>query len=108
MVYGDEEEIGKVTSARIGMEDHGILTFDIMFDFGGCAQGFGGYNLQCKNSHVVIKAILGAFGVMWWDQLPGRIITVVREGGMIRGLKPLPFEKGKPFNIADMKEPCND
>lgn len=39
------ERIGKINSTTLGFE-HGCLSFHLMFDFGGTAQGFGGYVLD--------------------------------------------------------------
>lgn len=98
------DTIGKVTEARIGIEDHGILTFEIMINFGGMYQGFGGYNLQCPRAFEIIKGVLAAFNVCWWDQIAGRIVQVERENGLIRRLVPLPFEGGKSLDMRDFEK----
>jgi len=36
----------KIESTNLGIEDHGILTYYLMLDFGGSGQGFGGWCLD--------------------------------------------------------------
>lgn len=97
-----EEEIGKIRSTHLGPEDHGIPTFMLDFDFGGSGQGFGGYDLR-HWGYGPVGAILSAAGVARWEDLPGRVVTVLRgeARGAIIGLKPLPFEKGKGFLMVN-------
>lgn len=40
------KELGKITTCELLIEDHGILTLSMTFDFGGSGQGIGGYALD--------------------------------------------------------------
>jgi len=40
------EKIGKIESTQLGIENHGIMTFSLQFNFGGTGQGFGGVALD--------------------------------------------------------------
>ncbi|MFA5693288.1 MAG: hypothetical protein WC907_06675 [Acholeplasmataceae bacterium] len=64
------KELGKIINTTLGFE-HGVLTFVLMFDFGGSVQGFGGYGLD-GTADTVIKSILRAVGVNYWEQLEGK------------------------------------
>lgn len=41
-----ETKNAKITGTMLGIEDHGILTAMLYLDYGGTAQGFGGYQLD--------------------------------------------------------------
>jgi hypothetical protein len=38
---GRPREIGRIDSVHLGVEDHGVFTFNLGFDFGGTHQGIG-------------------------------------------------------------------
>lgn len=115
-----DRKIGKATYASIRREDHGILTVDIQFDYGGSAQGIPGYALDGwdreqerrvgdKRSIEFIAALMDAFGVDRFEDITGRTVMVLHEegrggfgGGLIVGLEPLPTEKGKRVIFADV------
>ena len=75
-----------IKSARITMEDHGILTAWLDLDYGGVCQGFGGFSLYLPKSftHHKIKSAAGHFvfrcmevaGASRWDSLHGKTIRV--------------------------------
>lgn len=95
------EEIGKIASTRLGLEDHGIPTFSLEFGLGGgSVQGFGGYDLRFWGTDILF-AILRACNVSQWEALKGRTVYVLRDEprGLIRGLKPLPTERGTGFYL---------
>ena len=52
-----------IESARIAHEDHGMLSAWLMLDYGGYAQGFGGYMLYLPKSftHHELKSVAGHF-----------------------------------------------
>lgn len=45
----DQRQLGKIDDVNLTIEDHGILTLQVGFDFGGTHQGFGGYCLDTYN-----------------------------------------------------------
>ena len=110
------EKIGKIESTMLGVEDHGIMSFYLMFNFGGSGQGFGGYSLDDydKNEEQrigtaagldLIMGILKACGVGKWEDIKGKTMYALYDkedyGEMIKGIKALPFEKGGMFLINE-------
>ena len=84
-----EKELGKIISTHLGIEDHGIMSFMIVFDFGGRGRGFGGYALDTYDEKLkkrvgtaygmeVIMRILNAVGVDKWEDLVGKVCWVYR------------------------------
>lgn len=82
---------GKITSTKLGREDHGIMTFMIYVEFYGEGCGFGGYALdmwdKASNKRVftvkgmeAISEILDVVGVDYWEELPGKYIRVKDNG----------------------------
>ena len=78
----------RITSTRLGIESHGILTAFILLDLeGGSAQGFGGYQFDynpCsgrvyvpQGSHF-IRRVLDVVGVDNWEDLPGTPCRIKR------------------------------
>lgn len=112
-------ELGKVESADVFIEDHGILTFYIILDFGGSGQGFGGYCLDNyskeKKRRIGSAAggdlylqILNFFAVDRWSDIVGRTVYALRNNPMgdIIGLEIPKFDKngGKKFFIKDWQD----
>jgi hypothetical protein len=119
--------IAKAKKAWLGVEDHGILSVNVDFDYGGSMQGTGHYSLDTHIKHTslgskypvqdkrvgtqwgmeFIRRLLLAMGVDWWSDIPGRTVYVLRDedgfGGMIRGIRPLPTEPGVEFIFDDLK-----
>lgn len=103
--------IAKIKSTFLGIEDHGIFTFAIHLDYGGSGQGYGHICLGSAAhpdadglTFRFINRILEACGVDNWEKLPGRTVYAIKEagwGGMVRGLAPLPTEKGVGFYCID-------
>ena len=75
-----------IESTTLGYGDHGAMSFWLTLDYGGTAQGFGGYALDGpgKNGHRVgsafgLEAIMGVLttlGVERWEKLPGTPLRV--------------------------------
>jgi hypothetical protein len=90
----------RIDSTMLGIEDHGIFTFNLTLDYGGSFQGAGGWSLdaydQSLNKRIgaafgisVIIEILRIAGVDEWEKLKGQHILAVKEpgwGGYIRGI----------------------
>lgn len=86
MNYQEEMKNAIIESARIEIEDHGILTVWLTLDYGGSGQGFGGYSLYLPPSfkHHSRTGIAGFFiyrvleiaGVERWQDLKGKTIRV--------------------------------
>lgn len=79
----------KIRRADIIIEDHGILTFDITFDYGDSScQGLPGWNLK-QNGGLHIRSLLDAVGVESFSKLTGAACRVETDGktefdGLIR------------------------
>lgn len=91
----DTEEVGKIRKVRLGIEGHGIFTFFVEIEFDGTTQSFGSYGLDSRDAATekrvgrhgaipLLRSILEAAEVGWWEDLPGKIIRVRRDGGLIR------------------------
>jgi hypothetical protein len=112
--------IAKARSASICREDHGILTVFIDFDYGGAGQGIPGFALDGwdeerkrrvgdSRSIEFIAALMEAFGVETFEDIPGRTVYVLHNkgesglgGGYIVGIEPLPTERGERVIFADV------
>ena len=125
-----DREIAKVENTFLGVEDHGILTATIGFtgNNGSWGQGTPGYGLDAYNGDRAkkkpapqypqdrvgtafgmefIRRLLQAFGVNQWEDIKGRTVFVVREGGRfgtIVGIEPLPTEGGKAFMFKELED----
>jgi hypothetical protein len=87
--------MSKITNARIdytrlGLEDHGIMTFTIGLEWSGSGQGFGGLALdmwskekECRVGHpdsiMIIRRIIEAVGVSNWEDLKGKYVRIRHE-----------------------------
>lgn len=110
-----EEVIARVESTWLGYEDHGIFSLNVSFTYGGSAQGTGHYCVcsadSDRPSDVVgirlVRAIVDACGVSRWEDLKGRTVFVIKDegwSGLVRGIAPLPTEKGERVIFADVFE----
>lgn len=80
-----------ITSATITNDDHGALSAWLHLDYGGTAQGFGGYALYLPKSftHHDMQSVAGHFiwrcmaiaEVSEWSKLKGKTIRVKTELG---------------------------
>lgn len=81
----------KITSTMLGREDHGIMTFLLFVEFGGCGCAIGGYALDqydpvnktrvySAKSIEIISKILDVVGVEKWEDLEGKYIRIKDMG----------------------------
>ena len=81
----------KITSTMLGREDHGIMTFMIFVEFGGCGCGIGGYAIDQYDRETetrvfaakgleAISKILEVVGVDEWEKLPNKYIRIKDNG----------------------------
>lgn len=91
-----EQEIGKIKSARLGYEDHGIFTAEIVIDGGGWGQALPSYFIRGEHGIEYLEALMKAVGVNYFDQLVGKTIFILRDekGGPAVGIQNLPTERG--------------
>lgn len=105
------EELGKITSAVLMVEDHGIFTFSIGFDFGGMHQSFGGYSLdeydQKRKRRVghpagidLVLQLMALFGVDEFQKLVGRYALALRTDYFIDGVRLPKADGGGEVSIA--------
>lgn len=82
-------ELGRIERTMLGYEDHGIFTFMLSLDYGGSAQGAGGYGLDEYDKPTedrigtaygldLIIRILRVVGVDEWEQVKGKHIHAIR------------------------------
>jgi len=114
----NERELGRVEYADIMIEDHGIMTFAIGFDFGGSHQAFANYALDTwdeeKKRRVgtafgcdVILRLMKVFRVDRFSEIVGKVAYVIRDDGvnpMIRGIEATPFDGGQKLMIKEVGE----
>jgi len=97
--------IAKVERTFLGFEDHGILTafLHVSYGTGGGGQGIGGFDLRVRGGRF-LERLLKACGVDSWEQLKGRTFYALAEsyGDVVRGVEPLPTERGERFIFADL------
>lgn len=109
-----EWKIAKITNVSFGYEDHGILTCMLHLDYGGSAQGAGGYALDELDKATkerrgtaygldFIIRTMRAVGVEEWGQLTGKTIYALSSWSKVYGIKPLPTEKGEEFIFASLR-----
>ena len=88
-----EEKIcnAKITGTRISMEDHCVLTFDLIIEWGCCGCAFGGYAIghgylgadeftASGTGLVAMMRIMDTVGVEKWEDLTGKLIRIVDPG----------------------------
>lgn len=66
----------EIEDAFIGLEDHGIFAWSLMFSGSGWGQGSGTRGLTAE-SLPTLKAIVSKFGP--WSKLPGTVVRVGRD-----------------------------
>lgn len=92
-----------VSSARIELNDHGLLDVWLMLEYGIGGQGFGGWSLgrhvfkpadarqeflESKHNyagHYLIR-VMQVCGVHEFAHIPGRSLRVAKGNGLIRGI----------------------
>ena len=72
----------KITNAFIGIEDHGLFAWSILFEWPGAGQGTGAFTFDADK----IKEIVTIFGP--WNELEGKLVRIGKEGyvGRIRDI----------------------
>lgn len=93
-------ENAKITKADLSMEDHGVLTMDLVLEGGGWGCVFGGYVLghgwlgadekDFKGSASGMEAIMqimNVVGVSHFSELQGKYVRVMLEEGWGRGIE---------------------
>lgn len=81
----------KITETMLGREDHGIMTFQLCLEFGGCVCWWGGYAIDGYDKETksrtfslkgleAISKILEVVGVDKWEDLKGQFIRIEDNG----------------------------
>jgi hypothetical protein len=125
MTVGGREmyaKLAKVTDAWCGLNERGFFDCWVFLDYGGSAQGFGGYCLsrydKAKDRQVgtacgldYVLGILRAFGASKVEDLKGRFAYALFEddswNSMVKGLMTTPQEGGKHFLTSEWREEWN-
>ena len=116
-------ELAKIVSTFLGVEDHGIFTATLQIRYeGGGGQGIGGYALDepvrdaddkfvgrvgTAEGAEFVKKTIDTVGASSWEDLPGKMLYVVREseslGAKVIGIEGLGFNgKKEPFVFGDL------
>lgn len=95
-----KEEIALILSADIEIEDHDCLIPNIVLKYESGEQSFCPI-IDGPTGGFVLKALLKAANVYKLSQLPGKNVIAVIEDGYIKGIKPLPCNKGTAFNLSE-------
>lgn len=103
------KRLAKVTGTFLGIE-RDMLTATISVDYGGTAQGVGGYLLNGHRCARFVRGVLRACGVSAWEHVKGRTIYVVLDSADSAlfhntpiGLAPLPTEPGEVFMFSELE-----
>lgn len=115
-----EKKLGKIKDFDVFIEDHGMLTWYITFDFGGSGQGFGGYCLDDWNAKKdrrvgtasgmdLYLKFLKFFAVTRASEIKGKVCYALYEAphrwnDPIKGLEKPEFDGGQIFLIDDHME----
>lgn len=101
-----EERLARIESTTLGPEDHGIFTAMVHLDYGGAAQGAGGYDLRHSDAAMkFVAGVLRVCNVDRWEKVPGCTVYALIEDQMVRGLKSVPFARSPhEFRFTDMYE----
>jgi hypothetical protein len=85
-----------ILSVRLTADDHGLLSAWLTLDYGGSAQGFGGYALYLPkgSKHHTLESPAGHFiwrcmevaGVTEWHDLVGKTVRVRCERGLAQAI----------------------
>lgn len=91
-----EEKNAVIEKATINIEDIGVLGSYIYLDYGGSAQGFGGYALYLPKdyTHHKLESVAGHWiyrvleiaGVEKWEDLPGKTIRVRADHNKVHAI----------------------
>ena len=119
---GFDAAIGRVSSFKLGTEDHGIMTFWVHLDFNGSGQAFGGYCMdsfdqqsdkRCGSAFGTecVLRLLRCFNVEDIGEIKGKPCMALYDNykpfsSKIIGLAPLPSDKGEIFIIEDAVAYC--
>lgn len=90
-----EREVARVTEAEVGLEDHGILTLFLRFEFDGSSQGLGCYAID----ESFLYRVLDCFGVDRISAIKGMSCWVTHDMGKVYRVEPLHKKDGKPFDL---------
>lgn len=90
-------EPARIVEADIIIEDHGILTLSVTFDYGGSMQGLGAYAVNID----FIRGFMDACGVDELHNAIGKIVTVEHEFAQVFKIIPMKFDSknNKTFDI---------
>lgn len=70
-------ENGQIVETFLGLEDHGILTFNIRIKLAsGITKSYGGFSLEGNSCWKKISKILQIAGVCEWEDLKNKYVRV--------------------------------
>lgn len=112
-------ELGKIVKVDLHIEDHGMLTLDVAFDFGGSAQVLGGIALDTFSKvdgrrigsaaglDFVVQ-LLGLFKANRLSEIVGRTAYALRDSDRnhapIQGIEIPAFDGGGVFRVDEWSE----
>ena len=112
---GFYRQLGKIKSCFLGFEDHGIFTFWLEVDYGGCCQSVGARVLSYRDEKSLpgaldfIIRIIKACGVRSWDQVAGRTVYFLWSSEKPWNMSPLGIQNleidpGELFLFEEVNE----
>ena len=91
----------QIEDASIEIEGHGILSSMIHLNYGGSAQGFGGYSLERDGLSSWVRNMFRVTGVDNWSALKGKNVRVEQDRPFGKILRIGHFMKDEWFNPAE-------
>lgn len=83
----DKQHNARIANTMLGLEGHGIMTWDIRLDWEGSSIGIGGYAIGGKSGIDSIKEILKTVGVDTWEELGGKYVVLEMKDGRANGIR---------------------
>ena len=97
-----ERELARVEECEVGLEDHGILTLFISWEYDdGCShQGLGCYAIDAA----FLYRILDCFGVDRLRDIKGKSCWITHTHSETSKIEPLHKKDGKPFVLKEWQD----
>lgn len=75
-----------IKSVFVGREDYGIPTCNVMLDYGGSGQSFGGYDLRYVGHQMFLFEMMDVIGAADLSRLPGQSVRVKADHSKVHAI----------------------